>query len=810
MTDETLRALLIEDSPVAARLISEMLATAHGVPFAVEHVDRLAAGLERLRQRGIDVVLLDLSLPDSAAFDTISRVHAEAPWAPIVVLSALDDQALVLGAVKRGAEDYLIKGSFTPEMLVRSIRYAIDHKQLRDELTQARDSALEAARLRAEFLANMSHEIRSTLNGVVGMTRLLMDTPLVGEQRELVEISRSSADALLRIVNDILDFSKISAGKVTLEESDFDFAAAVESVLQRFAEQAHGKRIELAAYVDGEVPVRLRGDSLRLCQVLTNLVSNAIKFTHEGEVTARVGLVTESESEVVLRFTIKDTGVGISLEGQRHLFQVFAQGDSSTTRKYGGSGLGLAISAQLVELMGGQIGVKSESPGGSTFWFTAKFRNQTVAAESSLDASGRLEGARILVVDPSPSGARIVCDHAAAWAMRYQTVASATGAIAALKSALAEGDPYAVALIDLQSPEMDGLALGRVIKADPQFARMRLLGMHPLGGRPDEAQARAAGISYLLAKPIRQSQLFNSLNVLLAGARATVPAPTQGRSPATREMASRVPPEMRAHLKLLLVEDDEVNQQVAFRMIQRLGFHASVVANGRQALEELARTSYDLILMDWQMPEMDGLSATREIRRREGSARHTTIVGLTANALSSDCEECLKSGMDDYLSKPVSPEDLAAMLEKWIPAGHALPTDVVEERFTAPTGSATGNGEVLDAKVLAGLREYQRPGEPDFLTHLIRVFLDDLSLRLESIRNAQTRGDLGILRSAAHALKGASGELGAKRLHALCAQLEATARSGILAAALPLVREIEDEAVRVRRAMEVLRNPQTT
>jgi two-component system sensor histidine kinase/response regulator len=262
--------------------------------------------------------------------------------------------------------------------------------------------------------------------------------------------------------------------------------------------------------------------------------------------------------------------------------------------------------------MSGQIGVKSESPGGSTFWFTAKFRKQAVAAESSLNAPGRLEGARILVVDPSPSSARIVCDHAAAWAMRYQTVASAPGAIAALKSALAEGDPYVVALIDLQSPEIDGLALGRVIKADPQFARIRLLGMHPLGGRPDEAQARAAGIKSLLAKPIRQSQLFNSLNVLLAGARATVPAPVQGRGPVTREIASRVPPEMRAHLKLLLVEDDEVNQQVAFRMIQRLGFHASVVANGRQALEELTQTSYDLILMDWQMPEMDGLSATRK------------------------------------------------------------------------------------------------------------------------------------------------------------------------------------------------------
>ena len=676
MTDETLKALLIEDSPADVRLVCQALAIANGT-FEVEHVDRLETGLERIRQRGIDVVLLGLSLPGSSNFDGIACLQAEAPSVPIVVLSALDNAEVILNAVKRGAEDCLLKGNYAPETLVRTIRYAIDRKHARDELMQARDSALEAARLRAEFLANMSHEIRSTLSGVIGMTRLLMDTRLVGEQLELVEISRSSAAALLRIVNDILDFCKISTAKVMLEESDFDLATAIESVIQLFAEQAHAKAIELAAYVEGEVPVLLRGDSLRLCQILTNLLGNAVKFTHEGDVTVRVGLVRQDESEAVLRFTIRDTGVGIPLEGQRHLFQVFAQGDSSTTRKYRGSGLGLAISSQLVELMGGQIGVKSESHGGSTFWFTARFGKQPAAEASSLGVHSRLKGVRILVVDPNLVSARLACDHVVAWGMRCQAVVNSAEAIETLKGALAQGDPYEAVLIDCS--KIEGLALGRALKADPQFARMRLLGMYSVGWRPDEGQLIAAGFKTALARPIRQSQLFNSLNVLLASTRADGSALAQKRSPAANEITSRVPSEIRAALKLLLVEDDPVNQQVALRMIQRLGFQAHMASNGQRALEELAHASYNIILMDCQMPEMDGYAATREIRRREGSAHHTTIVGLTAHALNGDREECLMSGMDDYLSKPVSLEDLGATLEKWIPAVNPMPSDTARD-----------------------------------------------------------------------------------------------------------------------------------
>jgi two-component system sensor histidine kinase/response regulator len=353
---------------------------------------------------------------------------------------------------------------------------------------------------------------------VIGMTRLLIDTRLTNEQREMVEIARVSADALLKIVNDILDFSKISAGKVVLEEVDFDLGTAVEGGVQMFAEQAQGKGLALDSFIDGDVPVLLRGDPGRLGQVLANLVGNAVKFTQRGEVTVRVGRVSEAGDEIVVRFQVRDTGIGIPLEGQRYVFQAFSQADSSTTRKFGGTGLGLAISAQLVELMGGNIGVQSEPGGGAAFWFTCVLRKQSAATQHTSSARVRLEGVRVLVAEHSPTSARMVRDHLAAWGMRCETAASPAETLAALKRASAAGQAFEAALVDMQFPEMDGLALARLIKADPTLARIRLLGMYSLGGRPDESQMKAAGIRAQLAKPIKQSRLFNTLTAVMAAA----------------------------------------------------------------------------------------------------------------------------------------------------------------------------------------------------------------------------------------------------------------------------------------------------
>ncbi|MGA2409299.1 MAG: ATP-binding protein, partial [Candidatus Binataceae bacterium] len=382
MASDAIHTLLIEDNPGDARLVKEALATSRSAHFDLECTDRLAAGLERLRSPGIDVVLLDLSLPDSHGVETIKRLHNQAPQVPIVALSGIEDERVTQSAVRNGAEDFLVKGTFSSDLLVRSIGYAIDRKQAKEGVAQARDSALESARLRAEFLANMSHEIRTPLNGIIGITRLLADTQLSVEQREMIDIAGASADTLLKIVNDILDFSKISAGKVTFEEADFDLGSTVEAVVQMFAEQAQRKNVALNSFIAGDVPMLLRGDPGRLGQVMANLASNALKFTPRGSVTLRASRISETEDEVSLRFTITDTGIGIPLEGQRHVFQAFAQADGSTTRKYGGTGLGLAISAQLVELMGGNIGLRSEVGSGSTFWFTASFRKQAEAGQA--------------------------------------------------------------------------------------------------------------------------------------------------------------------------------------------------------------------------------------------------------------------------------------------------------------------------------------------------------------------------------------------------------------------------------------------
>ncbi len=539
----------------------------------------------------------------------------------------------------------------------------------REELIRARDSALQSARLRSEFLGNMSHEIRTPLNGIVGMSRLLLDTRLSHEQREMLAIVRQSADTLVKIVTEILDFAKLSAGGVSLEERDFELGAAIESVIALFADQAQHKGVELASYVDAEVPGLLRGDPARLCQVLMSLVGNAVKFTPAGEVTLRVGLVSDAREDVTLRFAVKDSGVGIPLSGQRHLFQAFGRSEATTTRQFGGSGLGLAICAQLVELMDGNIGVESGAGEGALFWFTAKLRKPSAAAMPRGPAGAALDGMRMLVNDQSPTAARLVQEHARAWGIQCDLAASAAATMVALKTAAATGQPYAVALLEIPDRSPGSLTLARAIKADPALARTRVLGMYALGAHPDERRTRAAGIRAVLAKPIKQTQLFNLLSIIRQTVGETA-ALRSDQDPARRRrgraIASHLPPEVRARTRILLVEDSPVNQRVQMRILERIGFAADTVNNGQEALAALEQHPYDIILMDCQMPGLDGYNATREIRRREANGRRTVIIGVTANALSGDREECLAIGMDDYVAKPVAPEDLAATLEKWV------------------------------------------------------------------------------------------------------------------------------------------------
>jgi len=536
-----------------------------------------------------------------------------------------------------------------------------DRKRHEEELARARDAALESARLKSEFLANMSHEIRTPLNAVLGMTGLLLNSPLSDEQREFARTSRTSAESLLTVLNDILDFSKIEAGKLSFEEEDFDLRETLEDTLEMLAENAQAKGLELVGFLMPGVAIQIRGDAGRLRQVLLNLVGNAVKFTEYGEVIVRISGQPSEPGEIRLRFEIEDTGIGIPAGSQDRLFQAFTQIDGSTTRRHGGTGLGLVISRRLVEMMHGQIGMSSEVGRGSLFWFTAAFKPARAPFAATPSPLEKLDDVKVLVVDDNASNRLVLHHQLAECKMRDVHAANAAEALELLRRHAAAADPFQVAILDMQMPEMDGLQLARAMEAEPATRSIPKIILTSLGSRIPSNAMREAGIVEWLLKPVRQKKLFDSLARALHGSAGS--GAVHGG-----ESSDPVQKESGETLRILLAEDNQVNQKVILFQLRKLGYQANVASNGVEALRALERSGYDVVLMDCQMPEMEGYEATRRIREREKNhtapQRRVHIIALTANAMEGDREKCLAAGMDDYLSKPLRLEDLAAALER--------------------------------------------------------------------------------------------------------------------------------------------------
>jgi len=679
-----------------------------------------------------------------------------------------------------------------------------------EQLERAKNAAEAASRAKSAFLATMSHEIRTPMNGVLGMAEMLLGTDLSETQRNYTRLVKRSGEHLLVIINDILDFSKIEAGKLTIEYINFNLWDLLEDIHTVYTPQAHNKGIALDFDIANDIPVAICGDPNRLRQIMANLLGNAIKFTEQGRIDALVRIASEDSQAVMLRFEVRDTGIGISREARSRIFEAFSQADDSTTRKYGGTGLGLAISKQLVELMGGAIGVENGKQGGSVFWFTVGFDKRRVDPDLPGEQQHTIDGLRVLVADEDHDRRVGLERHLAAWRVACDSAAGPDEAFEKLDAAARAGQPFDAAVLDMELKQSSGLLLAATIKANPATRATRLVLLSPERLAADPVQRREAGVAYQLIKPARAADLFACLATRPRG--GTAPAP-QFLPPPGMPRAAGVARVRR----VLLAEDNPVNVEVAEAMLESLGLQAHVARNGLEALQAVRAGDYEAVLMDCQMPLMDGFAATSAIRRDEresGSTRgnpHTLpIIAITANALQGDREACLAAGMDDYLSKPFSQQQLAAVIGRWI----ALPIAGSVHHGDAPPALPEEAREVIRREVinraaLEKIRALSRSGGDVLVQKVVDAYVGDVPQHLRSLREAIGGHDPGTVKRIAHSLKSASANVGAETLAGLCKDLEHLGRADTVEGAELLLDDMEHEFQAVRHSLTAMLEKET-
>ncbi len=774
----TSKVLIVDDEQMSREMLRVLLAD-----FFEQYL--LAAnGEEGLRllalHPDVSMILLDLEMPVMDGAEMLAQLQLSAEFQHIPVIVASGNKKAAIRTLALGAEDFITK-PYDPLELNLRVKNLLQRQQfladiLKSEakliafsdelelknlqLESALVTAKEATAAKSQFLATMSHEIRTPLNGVIGMTGLLLDTGLNAEQHQFASIIQNSGESLLGLLNDILDFSKIEAGKLELEYLDFDVRTAVEDTVEMLSMRAFNAGLELVCRIDPAVPEHLTGDPGRLRQVITNLVGNSIKFTQQGEVVVSAMVASEEDNYVIIRFEVKDTGIGISPSRQAAIFSPFTQADGSTTRKYGGTGLGLSICRQLTELMGGTIGIISDEGEGSLFWFTARFEKRNAdsfPAETAIVAD--ITGTKVLVVDDNASSRMLMITLLSNWGCSYETAGDGATGLLLLHEAVEQGTPFRIALISQEMPGMDGMELGRRIKADPLIRSALLVMVTSLGQRSDLAILEEIGFSGYLAKPVRQSHLHECLGIVLGKANGDAVASS---GIVTRLDVSESP---KREIRILLAEDNIINQKVAQNVLHRLGYKVDVVANGLEAVRALQLINYDLVLMDCMMPEMDGFQATAAIR--EAGSRvfnpKVSIIAMTANAMKGDRELCLAAGMDGYLTKPIRKEKLVEALEAVI-----LHKEMQEAEDALSDTTALFNYDEL-------LELFD--GDNDFAVSILECAFEELPENVSVLTELVAGTDLKAIRLQAHTVKGCAANLCARTLGSVSADIETSAKN---------------------------------